>query len=166
MNKIRVFFDMDGVLAKWHPDATEADLYREGYFRHLEPTPYVDMAKTLSEDPEIELFTLSNILIESHFAYYEKWDWLERELPEVPPHHRLFVPCFTAKGDGVIGGLRPSDVLVDDHTPNLLSWAERGSLGIKAHNEVNNRHGRWKGLHIKPTDDPAEVARLIKAAAK
>ena len=166
MDKIRVFFDLDGVLCKWHPEATEQDLYTKGYFENLEPTPYVEMAKALIQDPEFEIFTLSNFLIESSFAYFEKWGWLDKELPEVPHHHRLFVPCFTPKGDGVIGGLKTSDILIDDHTPNLFSWKERGATGIKAHNEVNNRHGRWTGLHIKPTDDPAEVAKLIKAAVK
>ena len=156
---------MDGTLCKWH-DATEEDLYSEGYFRNLEPTAYVQVAKEIIKDPAFEPFILSNFLVFSNTAYFEKWSWIDTFLPEIPGHHRLFIPTLNSKADGVIGGLRPNDVLLDDYTHNCQQWELRGAVAIKCHNEVNNRHGRWKGLHIKPTDDPAEVIKLIKAAVK
>ena len=163
---LRVFFDMDGVLAKWHPEAREKDLYEKGYFINLEPTPYVEMVKEFIKDPEMDVFILSNFLIFSSYAYFEKWEWIDKYLPEIPGHHRLFIPTLNSKADGVIGGLRPADILIDDYSKNLFSWNEKGAIGIKAHNEVNNRHGSWKGLHINPTDDPKEVIRVIKALVK
>lgn len=55
---IRVFWDMDGTLAKWRSSATFSDLYKKGYFASLEPeTALCKLANKLFKRSELENYT-------------------------------------------------------------------------------------------------------------
>ena len=56
----------------------------------------------------------------------------------------VFPFCGTSKREAVPGGIRPTDILIDDYNANLRDW-ETQAVSIKFLNGVNNRHGSWKG---------------------
>lgn len=158
---IRVFMDLDGVLAAWDPDADEDTLYNEGFFLER---PLIQGYKNILLGLRSEGFSvwlLSAYLADSEYALWEKETWCRRNLPEIHPSKCLFTPTFSSKADMPPGGIRPTDVLIDDHSPNLRAW---GGIGIKAKNPYNCKRGTWTGLRISETDDPKEVARLIREA--
>ncbi|MEG1993586.1 MAG: hypothetical protein RR048_01615, partial [Oscillospiraceae bacterium] len=58
----RLFFDMDGTLAKFNPTATLEELLEKGYFENLEPMENVISAvkSILNNTRNIEVYILSS----------------------------------------------------------------------------------------------------------
>lgn len=143
----RIFFDMDGVLAEYKQVPVEEYL-RKGFFAELPPRPDALQALAdLAEDPRFEVHTLSAVFAENPYAKEEKREWLRRHLPEKTLRRltSLFCVCGESKADAVPGGIRPTDILIDDHNANLLDWQKHG-VAIKMLNGINDKHGSWKGL--------------------
>ena len=141
----RVFFDMDGVLAEYKYVPLE-NMMRQGYFRDLAPQEEAVRAiKKLAEDPGLEVWTLSAVIRENPYALEEKKSWLREQLGDSMNSIKSVFPfCGTSKRDAVPGGIRPTDILIDDYNANLRDW-ETQAVSIKFLNGVNNRHGSWKG---------------------
>ena len=141
----RVFFDMDGVLAEYKY-VPYADMLQEGYFRDLAPQEEaVEAIKKLAADPDLEVWTLSAVIEENPYALEEKKSWLKAQLGDsIKDIKSVFPFCGTSKRDAVPGGIRPTDILIDDYNANLRDWATQ-AVSIKFLNGVNNRHGSWKG---------------------
>ena len=119
----RVFFDMDGTLAEWKAAKEPEDLYEKDYFLSLKPyQSVVEAAWKLYESGEAEVFILSAVLADSRYAIPEKNAWLGEYLPWVDIDHRLYVEGSVPKRLRVPGGVRMTDVLVDDYTKNLKEW--------------------------------------------
>ncbi len=160
----RIFFDMDGVLAEYK-DVPVEEYLREGYFAELAPRPEALAALAdLAEDPAFEVHTLSAVFAENPYAENEKREWLRRNLPEQALRNltSLFCYCGESKADAVPGGVRPTDILVDDHNANLLDWQRQG-IAIKMLNGINDKHGSWKGLRAGGSS--REILETISRAA-
>ena len=98
--KRRLFVDMDGTIAVFHPVKRIETLYQEGYFLRLEPIGGVLAAvkQIVRQNPNIEVNILSAYLSDSHYAYKEKMLWLDRYLPEVATERRVLIPFGQDKG--------------------------------------------------------------------
>ena len=160
----RIFFDMDGVLAEYRQVPVEEYL-RKGYFSELAPqTEALNALADLAQDPRYEVHTLSAVYAENPYAESEKREWLRKNLPEQALRNlkSLFCFCGESKADAVPGGIRPTDILVDDYNANLRDWQEKG-VAIKLLNGINDRHGSWQGLRAGGTG--ADIAETIRRAA-
>ncbi len=162
--KRRVFVDMDGVLCEYDPAAQVADYEREGYFASLAACDRtVDAVRRLIADGESDVYILSAVLpTRKDGSIAEKNGWLDAHLPEVAREHRIFTVCGECKADAV-GGVLPSDVLVDDYSHNLRGWVEAGGKGIKVLNGVNGKGGTFVGGPRVRITDEWGLARVIQA---
>ena len=164
----RVFFDMDGVLAEYKYVPYE-EMLKEGYFGALAPQKEaVGALRLLAEDPGIELYTLSAVIKENPYALEEKQGWLKKQLGEsLGSVVSIFPLCGESKTDAVPGGIRPTDILIDDYNANLRDW-ERSAVAIKYLNGINNRHGSWKGRTAagSASDIAGAVYEAIAAGAR
>jgi 5'(3')-deoxyribonucleotidase len=136
---MRWFFDMDGTLAELRED-TGARYMEPGYFLGLRPyRSIVELVKTLMRNGHVVYVITTVHTIE---AIREKESWLNRYLPELRPDRRIYTTPDRPKCAYVPGGVGESDVLIDDHTPNLMSWPGHAN---KAVNPLNHKKGVWKG---------------------
>jgi len=164
--KKRLFVDMDGTLAVFHPVNRIETLYQRGYFLNLEPISGVLAAvkQIVRQNPKIEVNILSAYLSDSHYSYTEKMAWLNKYLPEVENDRRVLVPIGCDKRAAVKGGLQSGDFLLDDYTKNLASWEP--TQGIKLLNGINHTRGTWQGNRIRYDKPPhvlvRDIARIVE----
>ena len=161
----RIFFDLDGVLAEFRYASPYEDLYRRGYFETLRPNEnIVQAAKALVRDPLTEVYILSAVLMDSEYALSEKVLWCNRYLPEIPPGHRIFIPCSASTDKSrYIGKLRETDVLVDDYGVNLDRWTARKVKVARDETDRMKEMSRFDHV-ISPYMDPSDIQREIKNA--
>lgn len=150
----RLFVDMDGTLAEFDPTKTIEDLYQPGYFQNLKPNINVVRGiKNLLERKQSDVYILSAYLSDSKYALREKKEWIKRYIPELKPERLIFLPCGRDKAQHIrdkfyLNSLRRTDILLDDHSPNLLAWELAGGRGIKLINSINGRGEKWTGERI------------------
>ncbi len=158
----RIFVDMDGTLAEFHPVDTMETLYEQGYFAQLAPHEnVVNGIKTfMKENPDAEVFILSSVLTDSPKALPEKNAWLDRYLPEISMGKRIFVPCGSAKNEFVPSGICENDVLLDDYSKNLHEWTGKA---LKLMNGINGTKGSFQGEKISAEMSAAEFAGRLAA---
>ena len=158
----RLFVDMDGTLAVFTPVDELETLYEKGYFLNQDPHENVlDAVRDIIRDhPDIEVHILSAVLTDSKYALQEKNEWLDRYLPEIDHEHRVFVPCGSDKKEGIQGGIRDNDFLLDDYTHNLNDW-QPPARGIKLLNAINHTRGSWEHDRIRYDREPTDLAKGI-----
>ena len=150
----RVFIDMDGTLAEWREGADwKAPHYYAGLSRMKQ---MVEAVKRLQKEGLVEVAILSHAFCKE--AEEDKRKWLDKYLPGIPA---IFVPYGENKSDYV--NITERDVLVDDYSPNLLSWKGRT---VKVINGVNGSHGTYKGVSVNHTWDPDIIAETILSVAE
>lgn len=118
---INVFFDLDGTLAEWK-----------------------EIQLNLSEEEQTDLKViqakLRQILLTP--GYFK----------DLAPYQNVvtFANMLESKAELYIEDfIQPDDIniLIDDHTPNLMAWEKLASnnIAIKLMNPVNGINGTWKG---------------------
>lgn len=157
---------MDGTLAEWKAAKEPEDLYEKDYFLSLKPyQSVVEAAWKLYESGEAEVFILSAVLADSRYAIPEKNAWLGEYLPWVDIYHRLYVEGSVPKRLRVPGGVRMTDVLVDDYTKNLKEWPVFGDAkfgrAVKLLNGINGTNGTWTGISVSRFFTPKSIADVI-----
>ena len=160
---MKVFFDMDGVTAKWKP-GTFDEITAKGYFLHIPAQKNVcDAAKILLTIPDIDFSFLSAVMTEH--SKEEKAIWLNKQgLGHAP---RTFVPCGENKADYIHAENGDICILLDDYTPNLLGWegteAENNVQykAVKFLNGINNTTKRWNGRTISVDCDAETIVEEI-----
>lgn len=159
---IRLNVDLDGTAATFQKVDTLETLYEKGYFLNLEPNQnVVDAIRIIiREHPEIEVYVMSSVLSDSKYALQEKNQWIDRYLPEIDKEHRIFPPCGENKLDYIPGGVRETDILLDDYTNNLTLW-EPPARGIKLLNGINHTRETWRGNRLRFDKSPEELAENI-----
>lgn len=147
--KVRLFVDMDGTLAKFIPQDTLEPLFEKDYFSSLEPMQNVVEAVNFLNvnDVGVDVYILSACL-DTEFAKSEKNEWLDKYLPSIKPEQRIFVDYGENKSEVIPEGIRLTDFLLDDYTKNLNDWCLSGGQGIKILNGINNRSNSWDGPRI------------------
>ena len=158
----RFFVDMDGTATEFKKVDTLETLYEEGYFYNLKPIEnVVDAIKYIIKNhPEIEVYIMSSVLSDSKYALSEKNQWLDKYLPEIDRGHRIFPPCGENKLDYIPGGVRDTDLLLDDYTHNLTLW-EPPAKGIKILNGINHTKETWRGNRLRYDKSPEELVENI-----
>lgn len=158
----RLFVDMDGTLAEFHPVDTLEQLYEPGYFANLPPqeTVVAGVRELMQTHPEIEVHVLSAVLTDSPHAQSEKNAWLDQHLPEIPLENRHYPPCGTDKTMCIPDGLHARDYLLDDYTSNLNTWYPP-DCAIKLLNGINHTNGSWQHNRISMEHDGSDLAQGI-----
>lgn len=141
MIKQQIFIDLDDTLADFNeqPNALERFSIERGFFKNLKPTNLVNRIKKLPYQNFYILSTSPN-----KQADIDKKAWVAKHLPLIPSHHIILVRDNSQKAIYANGNL-----LLDDHTPNLIDWVENGGYGIKVINHFNNKNGTHKRKNIK-----------------
>ncbi len=142
----KIFFDMDGVLAKWLTGATYDDLVSAGYFYRLPPTKAV-LLVVYFWLMGYDLYILSAVMEETD-AIAQKNGWIDKFIPFIKKDHRIFLKCGESKGERIVKefGTLDNSILIDDHSPNLIDWEKNGGKAIKFLNGINGKGNTFKGF--------------------
>lgn len=154
---MNIYFDMDGVLAKWNADASLEDTFERGYFRKREVEWKIKKVIRELYDEGYPVHILTAAYVEGT-AVSDKMAWLDKqELGDIPA---IMAAYGSRKSDFVPGGRH---ILIDDFTRNLFEWEEDGHVGVKFYNGINGTHGHWGGYSIDRNQTPQQMATIIKA---
>lgn len=162
--RTRIFIDMDGTLAEFKKASKIEELFEEGCFKNLKPLDnIVGAVKLLNDSPDFDVYILSSVLKDSKYARAEKTQWLKEYLPELNEEQIIYSECGTSKSAYVPGGIKPTDILLDDYTVNLLDWSKAGGKPVKAINGINDTLNVWLHDKVVHTDDANAIAAQISA---
>lgn len=140
--KRRIFFDMDGTIVEWNDVPYYEKLYEEGYYRELKPTGNViEAIHTLLENKEYEVYILSKYLTDSKYAFDEKLKSIKKHILSMKIERCILVPNEANKSDYIPLGIRDTDLLIDDYTPNLTQWRKAGGFAVNYLNGLNHTRG-------------------------
>lgn len=161
---IKLFVDMDGVVANWRASSSYEELFERDYFFNLAPeSTLIYVLKRIYDEKDgkdIQMFILSKYPEESRFARNDKERWLDKYMPWLPVDRRIFVPDEQSKSKTVISRwnspLTTDFVLLDDYSENLREWEAAGGKGIKFANGINGTKGTWT------SDTVSAATSLIK----
>lgn len=148
----RLFVDMDGTLARFHDEVQYLErMYEPGFFRDLKPFrgAVESVREFMRQHPNVEVYILSSAIPGyPPGCVQQKQTWLDKYLPEIDHEHRLFPEMGTDKSTVIPGGIRATDVLLDDYNKNLEEWRQAGGQSVKFVNNINDKAligERWKG---------------------
>lgn len=158
---MKIFFDMDGVLARYLFGEPYEALFRKRYFADLPPqTCFIEAVKILfSKGYDVRI--LSAYLEDSKYALNEKKGWLREWLPTLPEEQWMLIPVGVPKGNYVTS---PEDILIDDYGPNCKSWKEAGGkfFKVSAHAADAKEESLRYELVLHPDMTAAEVVEAIE----
>lgn len=151
-----IYFDMDGVLAKFNKSATPEQLLAPGYFRYLEPHAHmVDLLNRLY-DAGVDVRVLSSVLGPKQAE--DKMAWL-MHYTRIAPECVVFVPYGTPKSN-LCPTKTEESCLLDDYTPNLFAFEQAGGVAVKVLNGINHTKKRWQGAMVSALE-PVSVEDLL-----
>ena len=139
MRKKRLFWDTDGVLAKYNfdisPEKGNMHLLKMGHYFRERP-PQKNLVDTVHyiyiyKSDVFEQFNISAVLPDAKHAWEDKHFWDDLIIPEIDKTHRIFMLCGEDKIEYVPGFDPSTDILIDDFGENTHKWAEKGGTYIK-----------------------------------
>ncbi len=162
----RIFIDMDGTLARFHDEINYLErMWGKGFFEELKPFTNMILGTDLinNQASNVEVYILS-AAIDSEYCKTEKHNWLDKYLPNIDKHHRIFTKIGEPKSNFIPGGISKSDYLIDDYNIGLDNWVEHGGSAIKCVNNINHKGligELWKGNIVKVESSPYEIQEQI-----
>ena len=158
MEKQRIYFDMDGVLAVWQY-VTPEELYAPGYFFRLdENKEIVNLARLLNETAGYEVYILSKARDED--VTRQKQMWLSLHMPFLPKERAIFVPLNEDKKD-YIPRRKESDILIDDYNENLKCWHGISVKCLNGINSLSDKKVAFVHYHDTPETNRDRITRAI-----
>lgn len=175
MNKIRLYFDMDGVLAKYERNAYTGDnpafkQKRRHYFRNVgRDERMITLMESALQDDAFDVFVISALSNEGS-VYLEQFDdkrqWLQVNMPSFELDK--FIPVITNKRRIAElikqGQLDSTDVLIDDYNKNLVDWQKYGGLAVKYANGINSVDS-YDGPIIDTDMETDDILRMLRVMA-
>lgn len=183
MKQVKLFVDMDGVLAKWNTKASLEETYMPGYFLAREPE------QKLIECIKFYQSRIGGVCILS--ATYgkrqqiEKLNWLEAYFEEfniLDPGFKaslkndievVFCPYGASKKaymetnfEDILG---ETNLLLDDFSKNLREWKLGNDcypgafVGIKFLNGINGTNGTWNGPKVDGAESSLNQFATLKS---
>lgn len=141
----RFFIDIDGTLSEYISKEYPWWLEKE-IFRDLPPQwEVINAVKKLIENGN-EVYIITAYHKHTPQVKEDKIYWLNKFLPKVKEDHMIFTFCGENKTSYVPGGIKPTDILLDDFNRNLENWRDEGGLAIKLLNGLNSKES-WNGLY-------------------
>lgn len=179
---MRLFVDMDGTLARFHDRILDEEgavqiekMYEKGYFENLEPFQnMVDMVNCIVEkyEDKVEVFVLSAVDHNEMYGIVEQKNaWIDKYLPHIDKEHRMYPEIGMSKVAVIPGGVKATDILIDDYNKNLREWEEVGGKAVKCINNVNHQGiGRfggdkgllWDGDVVSYDEEPDVLATMMR----
>lgn len=154
-NKVRLFVDMDGTLARFHDEVSYLErMYEEGFFKNLKPFEDAvnGVRELIKNHKDIEVFVLSAAVDgEPPYCRVEKNAWIDEHLPEIDSEHRIFTVVGEPKAKYIKNGISKDDFLWDDYNVGLEQWEKDGGTSVKCWNNINHKGlvGKlWEGLIV------------------
>ena len=158
-----VFFDLDGVIFKFHFGASEEEIHTPGYFENLEEDKLVINAIKNLLYGEATKDAVKFHILSAAFnptAVEEKKRAVERIGLGVID--QIYLSYGTDKSKYVchLGG---KCILVDDFTKNLIAWGNAGEnfIPVKYLNGGNDTHQTFKGVRIGLCDQKTLEKELL-----
>lgn len=156
--KKKIYFDMDGVLATWNPNASLEEVSSKGYFLNCKPMKEMVEAVKLLIEADYPVHILSSVFMDEH-SIPDKKLWLHKHIPSLKEENMHFATYGQPKA-AAIEKITTEDVLIDDFTNNLLEWPAKA---IKVYNGINGTKGRWKGFCVHSNAEPNLLFKQLKA---
>lgn len=135
----RLFFDMDDTLAKFSTPNWMNEVNNEGYFKELDPLPFLDEVNKLAALCPENVYILS-ACINNPYCKPDKIEWLKKHLPAAMKEHVFFSKVGKSKPNYVkyrFKKIDKYDILIDDYSKNLEEWEAAGGTAIKFKNDHN-----------------------------
>lgn len=163
---MKIYIDMDGVLAKWNTKASVEDTFEKGYFLKCVPdTKMIELTEYISMFWDVSILSHA---YENGYAEAEKMEWLDAYGLDEERISRIFVPYGIPKAEFLhLSDNRDTLFLIDDFSKNLINWESYPNCyGIKYYNGINGTHGTWNGESLSCTDDLKQlmwdITQMIK----
>lgn len=155
---ITIYFDMDGVLAKWRNAKVKKTHKKKFFLRSKLQVNVRDTIALLNNNERFIINGLSHAYPDAHSAK-NKHIWVQRK--NVVFNKLIIVPYGENKAD--YAAKKGIKVLVDDNSKVLRAWCEKGPeyIGIKFYNGINGNNGTWMGQSISHEMTAEEMTRAI-----
>lgn len=163
MKKLKIYFDMDGVLANFDKAVNEMRhldevpwIHIPNFFRNLEPIGQPNITIAELQNRGYEVYILTKVEIRDTPARAEdKKAWLQKYIPNMSLANTIIVPGHLSKLDYIRSNIEDS-VLIDDYKGNLIEWQQKGGIAVKFGNKVKVRP------YFQITNDIHNIVKLLE----
>lgn len=168
-DKPTLYFDMDGVLAKWQthkadgtPIVFDEDILPEykHYYRDVPCNEFLcSIVNDLCERDDINVRILSKA---TKGAIRDKLLWLQDIIPNISLNNVVLVPYTElANKSNFIPCVNNRTVLFEDYTPNQIEFEKAGGLSVNVLNGINRFDMRFINIDIQDKELMNEIESII-----